>query len=586
MWSASARHAYDTMEKRAFSAEAKLASTNLAYDAMEAQAKVAGAKLVKTRNSINEGIDVNVTSHDTLSWKAAMMRALNDMLNETSESLEPDRIFEVATRTICQYLDTSSVYICDWNPEEKTTTVLAEYFGEKASEKERFSDVGFVYQLDEEFERRLTQESYWISYHDDDSLTVTEAFQYDTYEVKVSIYVPMYAGKQIIGYIEAWDTSERRDFTKQQIDFLVYITHQIAGSVRIAHLYRALSASEERYRILMNTIEGGVAQVDMNGTIQFVNRHFATMLNMPIKNILHRNLETLWQQKATATAIKGEYRLDKEDGSSIWVQVIHAPIPGETSNFIGEAVVYSDITRRKEAEKLQIRMALENERISLLAGFIKDTSHEFYTPISIINTRLFLLRKQNEDEELLKGLNVIEEQADNITALIKALVEMTKLDAKDILPRQNYNITLLLEQIVTKYEPIAASSQKTLHFEADDDKIMLAVDAERLSLAFDEIVKNALAYTAEYGTIIIRVREREEHIQIIVKDTGIGMSDESKRRAFERLYRADGARSTPGFGLGLSIAKRVIDLHNGNITIESTPGEGTSFVIMLPQFRI
>lgn len=566
MWSASARKAYDEMEARALKAESKLA---------------------KVRSSLDTGLDTKITPHDTLSWNTVMIRAVNDMLREASSTLDPTKIFEVVTRRICEYLDGSSAYVFDWNPIQKTTTVLADHIAKKATEDEYYSDVGVVYQLDEEFEKRLTTgEDYWVSHHDETSLAYVETLEYKRYGVKTSIYAPMHIGGQLTGFLEVWDTSVEREFTKNQTEFIVYIANQIAGSVRMAQLHRAMVESEQRYRTLMRTIGNGVAQVDMNGNIQFVNQHFATMLGMPIENILYQNLETLWQQEAKATEVEGEYYLNSEDRDEIWVQVTHAPIPGESVNFIGEAVVYSDITRRKEAEQLQIRIALENERINLLANFIKDTSHEFYTPLSVVNTRLFMLRKQYPDEELLKGLNVIEAQADIITGLIKALVEMTKLDAIDALPQENYNISLLVEQIVTKYQPTAASSHKILDFETDDSTIIVAVDPERLSMAISEIMKNALNYTAEYGMITVRVHEWDDKVQIIIKDTGIGISQDTQKRVFERFYRADEARSTRGFGLGLSIAKRVIDLHKGDITIESEAGADTSFIITLPKFRI
>ena len=538
-WSASARHAYDEMEARALDAEKKLS---------------------KVQSSLDAGIASDI-SHNTLSWNTAMMRMMNEMLHEAASSLNPASIFDVATRNICTYLNATSVYICDWNSETKTTTVLADYISAKASEREQYSDVGEAYQADEEFEKRLTgTNNFWISHHDE-KLSYTEAFQYEKYDVKTSIYVPMYAGQLLIGYVEVWDTSERREFTDIQTEFLVYVTDQIASSVRMAQLHRAMVESEQRYRTLMNTIESGVARIDMKGNIQFVNRHFVEMLNMPREAILHQNLEKLWRQKAQASDIPDEYQLIDKNGNTMWVQVIHAPIPGESGSFIGEAVVYSDITRRKEAEQLQIRMALENERMNLLAGFIKDTSHEFYTPISIINTRLFMLRRQYEDEDLLANLDTIEEQADNVTALIKALVEMTKLDAMDTVAYQDYNLSLLVEQVVTKFRQEAIASQKTLHFESDNDNLVMGLDAERLSMAISELIENALNYTSEHGTIVVRVREQETQAQIIVKDTGIGISDEDEQRIFERLYRADEARSTRGFGLGLPIARRIIELH-------------------------
>jgi signal transduction histidine kinase len=111
--------------------------------------------------------------------------------------------------------------------------------------------------------------------------------------------------------------------------------------------------------------------------------------------------------------------------------------------------------------------------------------------------------------------------------------------------------------------------------------VLVLCDAEKLRLALKEVVDNAHRYTPEGGNIVIRLFRREEQAVVEIKDTGIGMSPEVQEQVFVRFYREDEARSTRGFGLGLSIAKRIMDLHYGQITVHSAPKLGTTFRLIL-----
>lgn len=563
MWSASARNAYDAMEKRALKAESKLADLE---------------------NSFTQQIDYLTPTDDTLSWNMVMMRTLNDMLSEAASTLDPSKIFEKVTQTIGIYLDVTSVYICGWNPAQNKITVLAEFINENAGLEENMSDIGISYQFDNDFKNRFKESpDYWLIHHDDDNLQKKERLDYENYGVKTIFYVPMYANGELFGFIEAWDTSRKRNFHQSQVDFVVAVAHQIASSVRMAQLHRSLQESEQRYRMLMDTMQGGVAQTDMNGIIQFVNHHFANMMKIPVVDLIQQNLAELWQRNTTPTEIPDEYFLSDEDGQPQYIQMTHATIPSQTEQALGKVFVYTDITKRKEAEKVILELVLEQERTRLLAQFVQDASHEFYTPLSIINTKLHLLRHYQTEEKAFASLESIQDQAHIIGGLIKTLVQVTTLDSLQDLDLKSHNLVLILEQVMASFEDVATENQQLLTFEITNPKITLFCNVHYIILVLNNLIHNALRYTPEGGTIILQITETEDSIGISIEDNGIGMSKEEQSQIFNRFYRADAAHSTRGFGLGLPIVKRVIDLHHGHIHVESSEGKGTAITIGLPK---
>ena len=563
MWSASARKAYDAMEKRALKAEAKL-------DEIE--------------RSFTQEIDYLTPVTDTLSWNMVMMRTLNDMLSEAASTLDPSKIFDKVTQTIGIYLDVTSVYICGWDSTKKTVTVLADYIHETVRDSDYVSDVGLVYSIDTLFEEKLlSSDGYWISHSDEGELPQSELFEYEKYGVKTFLYAPMYVNGRLFGFIEVWDTKQKRDYTPSQIEFVASVANQIASSVRMAQLHNALADNEQRYRQLIDTMQGGLAQVDINGVIQYANHHFASLLDTSVEELIYRNLMDLWEKHAISTDVEDEYRLDHDDGTILYVQVTYSPIKTETQQLIGQVYVYTDVSKRKEAEKMSLELTLEKERTHLLSKFIQDTSHEFYTPLSIINMKTHLLQHSNKDERAVSAINSIQNQTRFISDLVKALVLIAYLDSVKTLDLTSYNLKQILQQVIETFEADKTKNRQRLILEPMNTKLIVFCDTEYFIMALGHLVSNALRYTPEEGTIRVSVDETQDSIIIHIEDSGIGMTYEQQSQIFNRFYRVDTARSTHGFGLGLPLVKRIIDLHHGTIHLESKLGQGTKFSLSLPK---
>lgn len=215
-----------------------------------------------------------------------------------------------------------------------------------------------------------------------------------------------------------------------------------------------------------------------------------------------------------------------------------------------------------------------------LKNTISDISHQLKTPLAALNIYNGLL--QDEDVELVsvkKFADLSEQELDRIETLVQNLLKITRLDAGAIvLEKATENIADMIRDIELHFAYRAEQEQKKIVLNGADN-IMFLCDREWLSEAIDNIVKNALDHTEKGDTIYIEWRALPSAVQIIVKDNGCGIHPEDLYHIFKRFYRSRFSKDTKGLGLGLPLAKAIIEAHGGMIEVESEFGVGTRFTM-------
>ena len=185
-------------------------------------------------------------------------------------------------------------------------------------------------------------------------------------------------------------------------------------------------------------------------------------------------------------------------------------------------------------------------------------------------------------EQREKYANIILYNSKRLSTLTKNMLQLTLLDRDEIeLEFTHYSLVDQLKRIVSTQESMAANKDIEIKFEIPKKDIVIYGDEQRMEQVWINIISNAIKYTNEHGLITIMIKKGKE-IEVEIEDTGIGMSKEVISHIFERFYREDKARNVEGNGLGLSIVKRIVDLHNGKIEVESTVDVGTIFRVKLP----
>ncbi len=275
------------------------------------------------------------------------------------------------------------------------------------------------------------------------------------------------------------------------------------------------------------------------------------------------------------------------DAQGLRKSVLTTKIPWQDKDgkVLGLVGISRDVTARKQLENQTLRLLAEQERVEVLQRFLTDMSHDFRTPLSIINSSIYFLHKEIPRELFVEKLNNIEMQSDRMLKLLDDLLEMGQLDQKTVTFNFTHeNINGLVQTIFDDFASLVALKEQTFTFEPAADVPNTRIDLLKFSRAIINLVQNSINYTPNGGSISLRTRVKEGQIELIITDTGLGIAPADFPHIFERFYRADAARSiaTGGSGLGLPITKQIIQGHDGNITAQSELGKGTTFIIELP----
>lgn len=217
---------------------------------------------------------------------------------------------------------------------------------------------------------------------------------------------------------------------------------------------------------------------------------------------------------------------------------------------------------------------------TFMKNTISDISHQLKTPLAALNIYNGLIQQEVSDNpELRKFASLSEQELDRIENLVQNLLKITKLDAGTITLEKSIQYVADMMEYVKRHFAYQVQQQEKSLILSGDDEITLFCDQTWLVEAVSNLVKNAIDHTKAGATISISWRAFASVIQIIVSDNGSGIHPEDLPHIFKRFYRSRFSKDTQGIGLGLPLAKAIIEAHNGTIEVDSTLGVGTTFTI-------
>jgi protein-histidine pros-kinase len=412
--------------------------------------------------------------------------------------------------------------------------------------------------------------------------------------------VGIWDGERAIAYLSIDNLVHQQPMRPYETDLLSLYASVVGSLIVRKQAENTLRASENRFRTLLEAAPMGILLVNRDGKIVSANDKAEELFGysqiefgsigledlIPVISRSTRSMSGaafvthLLDHSTTAGVVGLELYGQRKGGYMFPLDVALSSI--ESDNEILHIVFIADVTERKLADAQYMELRLERERTGILTNFIRDAAHEFRTPLSIINTNLYLLDKVTDQPRRDELQARIQEQADSITRLVEALTTMVRLDYGVSDEMAPVNINNIVRATVSRMQSAMAEKPLVSQFHDSEYVALVNGDAGDLTLALTCLLENAIRYTPAGGTIRVNT-ERQDNYQIItIADTGIGMTPDVLERIFERFYRADYARTTRGFGLGLSIARTIIEYHGGEIAVESAPGTGSTFRVTLP----
>lgn len=242
--------------------------------------------------------------------------------------------------------------------------------------------------------------------------------------------------------------------------------------------------------------------------------------------------------------------------------------------------LFHEVNKLMEISNAQIE--IETQSKTFLKNTISDISHQLKTPLAALQIYNGILQDETVDDEALrKFTNLSEQELDRISTLVGNLLKIAKLDAKTTpLNKKEEHLSEIMNDIQERFSFRAESEQKKMEFIADEE-IAFVCDRSWITEAIANIVKNALDHTKAEDIITVEWKQLNEIIQITITDSGSGIHPDDLYHIFKRFYRSRHSNDVQGIGLGLPLAKAIIEAHNGTVEVRSSYGEGTRFTINL-----
>jgi len=388
------------------------------------------------------------------------------------------------------------------------------------------------------------------------------------------------------------------------------LVHSIVFDIteKIKH-EKELKESKERYKKLVQLSPHAV-MVHTDDKFIFVNKaganllevsHRKELIGISIKDFIqeeyrHNILKQIDLIKNTNNPVIGrEIKIVTSTSKVVDVSMSSSRIQYDGQDAI--MTILTDITQRKETERL-IKKAEENKKKmdemmeydKIKTEFLANISHELKTPINVILGSLQLADKYEDDfisnpYKFQKLVRTMKQNCFRLLRLINNLIDITKIDSGYFnINLQNADIVKVIEDITLSVANYIENKGVELIFDTNVEEKIMAFDPEKLERILLNLLSNALKFTSKEDRIEVNIFDKGNEIVIEVKDTGIGIPNEQQAIIFDRFIQVDKSltRDNEGSGIGLSLVKSLVEMHEGKITLESKYGEGSNFIIKIP----
>jgi signal transduction histidine kinase len=358
----------------------------------------------------------------------------------------------------------------------------------------------------------------------------------------------------------------------------------MASHLRQAHRAEQsrLDRTEQTTQLAVDSLPDAIAIINPDGIVKISNRAASELFLLTCGQSIHKLREQrllelfrqVCEQKKPAQA--SDYRSAIEvfgpDGHLRHFLPQAVPLCDSEERLVGVTLVLGDVTNLRRLDEMK-------------SGLLSIVSHELKTPLTSIRMAVHLLHEEHVGPLTSKQSELVEvacEDSNRLQTIIDGLLDMGRLESGQVeLDLESVSANQLVWDAVGPLETSFHDKGITLEIEVSQEVPPVLVDTARIGHVFSNLLTNALKYTSPGGCVRVMARAQERSIRFIVQDDGIGIPSEHQGRVFDRFYRVPRENQPPGAGLGLAIAREIVEAHEGEISVESCDGEGSRFSFTL-----
>lgn len=550
---------------------------------------------------------------------------------QLSRSLDLNEIYQIAYQVISKIMDCDTLFISSFNEETQRIHCLLGYIDGKQIDVNQLSPIPLAAEGQgmqsrvirtgvplciSDYEQELSNSPHFYLAPDDGSELQAFHIPYNTHP-RSALMVPLKYQGRITGVLQLC-SYRLNAYSEHDSRILEALTNQIAITLSNARLFADLEAersllkqrviertaqlnhTKDRIETILNSSSDILILCRVDGRIDQVNPAFDHAFQYSSEEAYGQPLTHLVMpeyaaklEKIFASVVKHqqperlEIAAQCRNKESFEADVVISPIVQYDSKLIGVVCSLRDITERRKMEA-QLRQMLEHEMElgELKSRYVSMAAHDLRNPLAAIQTSVQAMEKYYDrltpGERQTRYENIHRSIGDMLDLLNDILIFGKAGSGKLAFEPNKMDMIRFAQDLVTELQQ-ATSSGYRIKFTYSDRGHTAFMDAKLLRHILTNLLSNALKYSPSDSPVTFDIQCDEQHMTFRIQDQGIGIPPADQDRLFEAFHRATNVGSTPGTGLGLAIVKQSVDLHGGTISFESREGEGTTFIISLPQ---
>ncbi len=367
-----------------------------------------------------------------------------------------------------------------------------------------------------------------------------------------------------------------RTWRPEEVEALQALAGNTSAALANAELYSRVSLEKERSVAILANIADGIVAVDRDGKVVLWNAAAELITGVPQEEAIGRTTTQVLQRQLESgddESHSGQRLVSiLIGGEEVWLSLSEAVMRDPLGAVAGRIFAFRDISADRMVEQVK-------------SDFVAAVSHELRTPLTSIYGFAETLLRQDipfGEEERRTFLGYIASESERLTDIVDQLLNVARLDAGDLhVELGRIDVGSVVSEVV---ETVEVSNGHRFEIDLPDEPLAAEADPDKVRQVFNILVENALRYSPQGGTVTVGARRNDDRVEVRVVDEGMGIPASEREWIFRKFYRAESAArdGAAGTGLGLFIAKELVNAIGGRIWVDSTEGEGSSFAFELP----